>query len=257
MNVLALQGVFNSDYWLESRKCNILKAIIRTNDRRGKVMTNSNRQINLSKEAQDIMDQLAEPILMGELRKMAKAIKKDHNLALELWSTAQFQARLLAILIMDKNSLSEEDLDTLCSDMEDDSYPKRTQLIDWLMTNHLTKDNKKKAILNSWKDSPLKLQRRAYWYYQGRLRWTGKVPIDNTEELVATVEESILDEVEEVQWAMNFVMGWIGVYQPEYRERCVGIGERTGLYKGDHVSKGCTPNYLPEFIAIEAAKRDL
>ncbi|GAF11737.1 hypothetical protein JCM19045_868 [Bacillus sp. JCM 19045] len=45
------------------------------------------------------------------------------------------------------------------------------------------------------------------------------------------------------------------VYDEENRARCMEIGEKTGLYKGDHVSKGCTPNYLPEFIAIEVNKR--
>lgn len=56
---------------------------------------------------------------------------------------------------------------------------------------------------------------------------------------------------------MNFTAGWIGVYNKELRQRCVDIGERIGLYKGDMVSKGCTPNYLPEFIAIESKKRKL
>lgn len=220
-------------------------------------MTNIKERNTLSIEANEIMEQLSETVLMGELRKIAKSIKKDHELAMELWSTGQFQARLLSILIMDKNRLDEEDLNKLSEDMEEHSQNERTQLMDWLLTNQLTKDKKKKAIVDSWKDSPFKLQRRAYWYYQGRLRWTGKIPVDNAEELISEVEQSIADEVAEVQWAMNFVMGWVGVYQSEYRNRCVAIGEETGLYKGDHVSKGCTPNYLPEFIAIEAAKRDL
>jgi hypothetical protein len=29
-----------------------------------------------------------------------------------------------------------------------------------------------------------------------------------------------------------------------------------GLYKDDHVAKNCTPQCLPEFITIEAAKRE-
>ena len=56
---------------------------------------------------------------------------------------------------------------------------------------------------------------------------------------------------------MNFTAGWIGVYDKQYRKRCISIGEKTGLYKGKMVSKGCTPEYLPEFIAMEAGKRKL
>ena len=56
---------------------------------------------------------------------------------------------------------------------------------------------------------------------------------------------------------MNFTAGWIGVYEKQYRKRCIALGERTGLYKGQMVSKGCTPDYLPEFIRIESHKRSL
>lgn len=54
---------------------------------------------------------------------------------------------------------------------------------------------------------------------------------------------------------MNFTAFWIGVYEEKYRERCIQLGEKTGLYKDQIVAKGCTPNYLPEFISIEANKR--
>lgn len=53
---------------------------------------------------------------------------------------------------------------------------------------------------------------------------------------------------------MNFTAGQIGTYQPEYRERCVALGERSGLYRDEPVPRGCTPNYLPEFIRIQAEK---
>ena len=42
-----------------------------------------------------------------------------------------------------------------------------------------------------------------------------------------------------------------------YRDRCIAVGENMGLYKGETVSKGRTPNYLPEFIAIESNKRNI
>src|SRR5690606_39722747 len=62
-------------------------------------------------------------------------------------------------------------------------------------------------------------------------------------------------EQPEVQWAMNFTAGWIGVFDKKYLKRCIAVGEKTGLYKGKMVSKGCTPEYLPEFIAIESKKK--
>ena len=58
--------------------------------------------MKLSSEAENTLAQINTETKLGELRKIAGKIKKDHELALELWSTGQFIPRQLAILIMDK-----------------------------------------------------------------------------------------------------------------------------------------------------------
>ncbi|MDQ0427200.1 3-methyladenine DNA glycosylase AlkD [Planomicrobium stackebrandtii] len=211
--------------------------------------------IKLSPKADSIQSQINSKTKLGDLRKIAKDIKRDHELALELWSTEEFLPRLLAILIMDKKLLSQDVLDQLDEDMQIHTFDEQNNLMDWLMANQLTKDKKNVALMESWEHSPSALQRRAYWYYQARLRWTGQTPPDNTEELLSAIEANIMQEKPEVQWAMNFTAGWIGVYGEKNRARCIKLGEKTGLYKDEIVAKGCTPNYLPEFIRIEANKR--
>lgn len=208
-----------------------------------------------SERAQRILSQITDKTMLGQLRKMAKEINKDHESALEIWSTGEYLPRLLAILIMDKKRLPQELLDQLNQDMQSHPLLERTNLSDWLMANQLVKDKKNIALIESWERSPLALQRRTFWYYQGRLRWTGKTDQGNTLELLTKIEENIIQEQPEVQWAMNFTAGWIGVYNEKYRARCIELGEKTGLYKEDKVSKGCTPNYLPGFITIEVGKR--
>lgn len=146
-------------------------------------------------------------------------------------------------------------LDKLDKDIRIHTLEERTNLMDWLMANQLTKSKKTIALMESWKNSSSALQRRTFWYYQARLRWTGKTPPNNTEDLLSLLEANIAQEEPEVQWAMNFTAGWIGVYEEKYRERCIQLGEKTGLYKDQIVAKGCTPNYLPEFISIEVNKR--
>ena len=140
--------------------------------------------------------------------------------------------------------------------MDEHDDNEKLQLIDWFMANQLVKDKKLITLIETWQDSDSALKRRTFWYYQARLRWMEKVP-PQSDVLLSRIEQRIKNEVPEVQWAMNFTAGWIGVYEQAYRERCVAIGENTGLYKGQMVSKGCTPDYLPEFIRIESGKRDL
>ena len=211
--------------------------------------------MDLSLQAREIYSQISgDSTKLGDLRKIAKQIKIDHELAMELWSTGNFFARQLAILIMNKKLLTQEVIDDLDSDIQRHAFNERNQLIDWLMANQLSKDKKTISLMESWEHSASKLQRRLFWYYQARLRWMGKTGFNNTEDLLKSIEENILNEEPEVQWAMNFTAGQIGKWQEKYRDRCMAIGESTGLYRDEVVPRGCTPNYLPEFISIEVAK---
>lgn len=207
-----------------------------------------------SSQAQDILDQISAKTRLGDLRKIAKEIKKDHELAMELWSIGQFLPRQLAILIMDKKQLSQELINKLDQDIQQHSEDEKLQLIDWLMANQLSKDKKTISLMETWEDSRSSLQRRIFWYYQARLRWVGQTPPPNSEELLSKIEASIEKEVPEVQWAMNFTAAQIGIFEEKYRSRCVALGERTGLYKDEIVAKNCTPNYLPKFIAMQVDK---
>ena len=219
--------------------------------------TNQKVDMKLSSKAENILVQINAKTKLGDLRKIAGNIKKDHDLAMELWSTGSFFSRLLAILIMDNKRLSQDLINTLDMDMRTHPFDERNQLMDWFMANQLTKNKKTIALIESWENSLSALQRRVFWYYQARLRWTGQTPPANTPELLTKIEANIAKEEPEVQWAMNFTAGWIGVHEKQYRNRCITLGEKTGLYKGEMVSKGCTPDYLPEFIAIESNKRNL
>ncbi|HEX8334822.1 MAG TPA: DNA alkylation repair protein, partial [Segetibacter sp.] len=191
---------------------------------------------------------------LGDLRKIAKDIKKDHGLAIELWSTGDYLPRQLAILIMDAKLLSQEFINNLDNDIQTHVLKERLQLIDWLLANQLSKDKKTIALIEKWENSPSALQRRTFWYHQGRLRWVGQTPPPNSENLLTSIEERIEGEIPEVQWAMNFTAAQIGIFQPQLRSRCIALGERIGLYNDEIVSKGCTPNYLPELISIQVAK---
>jgi 3-methyladenine DNA glycosylase AlkD len=214
--------------------------------------------MKLSSKAQNIYTQInSTTTKLGDLRNIAKEIKKDHSLAMELWSTGEYLPRQLSILIMDPKLLSQEVIDTLDKDIQQHETEERLQLIDWLMANQLSKDKKTIALMQSWEHSPSALQRRIFWYYQGRLRWVGQTPPPNTEELLSSIQANIESEEPEVQWAMNFTAAQIGIFQPEYRARCIALGERTGLYKDEVVAKNCTPAYLPKYISIQVAKLKL
>ena len=209
-----------------------------------------------SHTAPDLLSQLsAEGVKLGDVKKIAKEIKLDHQLATELWASGGFHPRLLAVLIMDKKLLGQEELVRLANELESNELDDRVQVADWLLANQLAKSRPGVGLLESWEQEPSPILRRLFWYHQARLRWTGKAPPGNTEALLNSLEEGLAKAEPEVQWAMNFAAGQIGIHEPEHRARCIELGEKVGLYKDQVVSRGCTPNYLPEFIRIEVAKR--
>lgn len=211
----------------------------------------------LSARAQNLVAEITTGNLkLGDLKKHGSAIKKDHDLALELWSTGAYAPRLLASLIFDKKLLTEQVIDQLAADLLQHDAEERTQLADWLLANQLVKDKHLVALIATWEQHPSPILRRWFWYHQARLRWVGQAPPGNSADLLDSLETDLAHAEPEVQWAMNFCAGQIGVHEPQFRSRCITLGEAVGLYKDEPVAKHCTPSYLPEFIRIEVAKRE-
>lgn len=213
--------------------------------------------MSLSAKAKKLVSDIGgTDVKLGDIKKHGKQIKKDHDLAIELWSTGKFHPRLLTTLILDKKQLSQEVIDRLASDMQGHDEEERTQLADWLLANQLMKDRATIGLMLSWQENPSPILRRLFWYYQARLRWTGQVPPDNSVALLNSLEKDMAGAEPDVQWAMNFCACQIGVHEPEFRNRCIKLGKKLKLYKGDPVSRNCTPSYLPDFLEIEVAKRE-
>ena len=211
----------------------------------------------LSARAKKIVSEFTDEPKLGDIKKRGKEIKKDHDLGMQLWSTGDYYSRLLSTLIFDKQLLAQNVIEQLASDLLTHETGERNQLSDWLLANQLTKDKKIVSLIETWQEHPSPILRRWFWYYQARLRWMGRTPSpENSAKLLHSLERSMKSAEPEVQWAMNFCAGWIGVFEPKLRSRCVRLGKELGLYKNEPVAKNCTPSYLPEFIKIEVAKRN-
>lgn len=117
-----------------------------------------------SQRAEAIIAQLSEPkTKLGDIRNLAKQIKKDHPLALELWSSKQFLPRQLALLIMDKKLLIEASINSLIQDISTHEGKEKLQLMDWFMANQLLKDKRWINLIEGWRDSSEALKKRTYW----------------------------------------------------------------------------------------------
>ena len=180
-------------------------------------------------------------VKLGDLRKVAKKIKTDHTLALELWETGNLEARLVAILVMKPNDLKAADLDAMVRSLD---VP---QVADWFNA-YVLKDHPEKDFLREkWLDSENVLAARSGWSLTA-----GKVARDpedlDIDKLLNRIETEMPSAAPEVQWTMNTALAQIGINSPKHRDRAVKIGEQLGIYKDFPVSKGCTSPFAPIWI---------
>ena len=191
-------------------------------------------------------------VAMGDLRALAKKIKTNHDLALQLWKTGNIDAQLLAILLMKPKSLSAAELDKMVREA------KYAWVADWFNA-YLVKEqppaDKEKLRIKWMKDKDGWAARAGWNLTASRINKGGKDAEGlDLPALLNRIEKEMPKAKPEVQWTMNNTLMAIGIQHAAHRKRAIAIGEKIGLYKDWPVSKGCTPPYAP--IAInELAKR--
>ena len=187
-------------------------------------------------------------VKLGDIRALAKKIKTDHELALELWDTGNVEAQLLATLILEPDSLSADELDKLTRTVT------FSHVADWLNSYVVAKHPEKEALREKWMKSKERWTARAGWNLTASRVSSGADGLDLSA-LLDRIEAEMPKAKPEVQWTMNNTLAAIGIHHAKHRKRAIAIGEEIGLYRDWPVSKGCTPPYVPVCVA-EMVKRN-
>jgi len=180
-------------------------------------------------------------VKMGDIRELAKKIKTNHELALELWNTENTDARFLAILIIDPKKIALDELNKLVKS------EKFTHVADWLYTNVIRNYPENETFRKEWMDSKNIMQARAGWSLTSGAVVRNPDVLDFPA-LLDRLEAEMPEAAPEVQWTMNNTLANIGINHPEYRERALHIGEKLGIFRDYPVSKGCTSPFAPIWI---------
>ena len=163
---------------------------------------------------------------MGDIRQLAKTIKANHELGLELWETGNLDARLLAILLIDPKQLSSKELERMVRSAT------FAWLADWLNSYVVKQHPDEEALRVKWMKAKNPWLARAGWSLSA--------------ERVARSPEGL---------DLPALLAQIGIAFPAHRKRALGIGEQLGLYRDDPVSKGCTSPFAPIWIAAMVGRK--
>ncbi len=186
-------------------------------------------------------------VKMGDIRKLAKEIKTDHKLALELWKTGNIDARQLAILIMEPKKLSAAELDQLVRSV------KFAYVADWLYSYVVKTHADVETLRQQWMTDDAPMAARFGWSATAS-RVVKKPNGLDMKALLDRIEAEMGDAAPETQWTMNTCLAEIGIHHAKHRKRAIKIGEKLGVYRDYPVSKGCTSPFVPIWVA-EMVKR--
>lgn len=178
---------------------------------------------------------------LTQLRAVAKRLRTQHDLALELWATGDTAARLVAILVCRPKDLSAAELDAM---LRDARVPK---VRDWLVGYVVKKSPHVEQLRTAWFDDPDPAVAGSGWALTSDRVARAPDGLD-LPGLLDLVEAHMTDAPENLQWAMNECLAMIGIHHPALRARALAIGERLEVLKDYPTPPGCTSPYAPIWI---------
>lgn len=178
---------------------------------------------------------------LTKLRGIAKRLKKQPDLARELWATGDSAARLVAILVTRPKEYSATEYDEM---LRDARTPK---VRDWLLNYLIKKSPHAEELRLRWfEDSDVEVA-AAYWDLTAE-RVVKKPEGLDLDTLLDLIESEMGEAAERLQWTMNTCLAQIGIHHPDFRGRAVEIGERLEVLKDYPTPPNCTSPYAPIWI---------
>jgi 3-methyladenine DNA glycosylase AlkD/uncharacterized protein YdhG (YjbR/CyaY superfamily) len=180
-----------------------------------------------SKKVRDGLARFALPtenavgISVGELRKMAKGIGKNHNLAEALWKDGLYEARMLAVFIDDPALVTPEQMDRWCKDFDRWGICDTATFVLFDRTPYAWKK------IKEWARSQEEFVRRAAFAMTAALSVHDKKSGDEPfAEGLALVERHSTDDRHWVKLAVNWALRSIGKRSPQLHAAAVGLATK-------------------------------
>jgi 3-methyladenine DNA glycosylase AlkD len=180
-------------------------------------------------------------VKLGDIRKLAKKIGLNKELALELWESGNIDARFLAILLLKTEELNTEELNELVSTVQ------FGRVCDWLNAYIFNKHSSKEQLAEAWINSSHPMTARSAWSIIAE-KANKKVQGLDIDSILGKLESEMKQAHPDVQWTMNFALSYIGINYASHRDRAIAIGEDINLYADYPTPKGCTSPHAPTWI---------
>ena len=197
----------------------------------------------------------AEPMFgvsSAELGKIAKPLKTDHALAVELWDSGNHDARVLALRVADPAAVDEPLAGRWLRDV--DNY-----ILAEGLGGLCAQSPHARVLSDAWRDSPAEWTASTGWFV---VMCTAEDPevwsVDELRGLVRQVTEEIAGRPNRVRHEMNGALIVMALRDGNLRRSVLAAARRIGPVSVDHGQTGCkTPEvapYVERTLAHRAAK---
>ncbi|GHD09107.1 DNA alkylation repair protein [Zhihengliuella salsuginis] len=186
---------------------------------------------------------------LTKLRAVAARLKKQQELARELWATDVTAARLLALLICRPKEFGRDELDSM---LREARAPK---VHDWLVNYVVKKSPHAEELRLAWHEDADPVVASAGWALTA---WRVERKPDGLDlsALLDTIEAEMKEAPDRLQWAMNTCLGHIGIEHPGHRARALAIGERLRVLEDYPTPPNCTSPFAPIWINEIVRRRE-
>ncbi|QUI22377.1 DNA alkylation repair protein [Vallitalea pronyensis] len=167
-------------------------------------------------------------VKIGDLKKLVKKIKKDHELGLELFKTGNYDAMYLAHYIVEPKKMTKALLDEWL--FATTGY----MINEYAVSNVAAESSVALPCIHDWikaegEDNGYK-RAAAYSTYANYISVTPNEQLDMDEirQLINHIKENIHDEENRVRYTMNNFVISVGAYIPTLSEEAIAIAEEIG-----------------------------
>ncbi|MBN8691338.1 MAG: DNA alkylation repair protein [Armatimonadetes bacterium] len=179
------------------------------------------------------------------LKKYEKAIKKDYQLAKDLYNTGVYDAMYLAGLIADESKMSKDDLRDWLSKANNDAIAEYA--VAWVAAD----GPHGWELALEWIESEDKRAAVCGWGTLSSLvgvKPDSELDIEHLRKLLIRVQETLHDQPDRVRYKMNNFVICVGCGVAELCPEAIKVGQALGKVKVNMGNTACKVPSAPEYI---------
>ncbi|MCI0539282.1 MAG: DNA alkylation repair protein [Verrucomicrobiales bacterium] len=184
-------------------------------------------------------------VRIGDMKKIQKRVKKDYQLALDLYDTGNYDAMYLAGLIADDSRMTKQDLQRWVNGAYAGALPGAT--VAWVAAGSAHAWE----MALKWIDSPKSSIAEAGWCTLASLvalKEDTDLDLAKLRQLIARVQKTIHQAPDAARHAMNGFIIAVGSYVKPLTEFALQTGERIGPVTANLGNNNCQVPFAPDYI---------